>query len=74
MARTAGDALTALFPLKGAEEEAAARALAAAACMQGYMTAHPRHVTPYGEFAVTAIWQILCKPWLPNMSSNRSWT
>ncbi len=54
VARTAGDAFTALFPLEDALQDAAARALAAAVCMQQHMAAHPQQRTPYGEFAVTA--------------------
>ncbi len=54
VARTAGDAFTALFPLEEDTQDAAARALAAALCMQQHMAAHPLQRTPYGEFAVSA--------------------
>jgi predicted ATPase/class 3 adenylate cyclase len=54
VARTAGDAFTALFPLEEETQDAAARALAAAVCMQQHMASHPLQRTPYGEFAVSA--------------------
>jgi predicted ATPase/class 3 adenylate cyclase len=55
VARTAGDAFTALFPLAEDDpDDAPARALAAAWEMQHYVAAHPQQPTSFGEFAVRA--------------------
>ena len=53
IARTAGDAFTALFPLDR-DPSAYRRALAAGRQMQQHMSANPVHITAYGSFTIQA--------------------
>lgn len=52
IATQAGDAFTALFPVTGSLQEAAQKALTAAADIQQHIQSQARPVTPYGEFQI----------------------
>jgi predicted ATPase/class 3 adenylate cyclase len=52
VATQAGDAFTAMFPLEEGEPTAE-HALAAAVSIQGWVSEHPQHPTPYGEFSIS---------------------
>lgn len=52
VATQAGDAFTALFPVRQHPQEAIQRALTAALAIQAHIQAHSRPQTPYGEFSI----------------------